>query len=118
MVPQPHNAIVAVTLNCNARCTMCDIWQNDMKDEIGPDVFDRLPASLRDINLSGGEPFLRRDLPEILAAIKSTNSKVRLVISTNGFQPARTKEMLPALRRADPKLAVRVSIDGLDGTHD
>src|SRR5262249_10339172 len=29
-----------------------------------------------------------------------------------------TKEMLPALLRADPKLAVRVSIDGLDGTHD
>ena len=24
MLPQPHNAIVAVTLNCNARCTMCD----------------------------------------------------------------------------------------------
>src|SRR5262245_10372543 len=43
--PQPHNAIVAVTLNCNARCTMCDIWQNDMHGEAGPEVFARLPAS-------------------------------------------------------------------------
>jgi MoaA/NifB/PqqE/SkfB family radical SAM enzyme len=118
MIPQPHNAIVAVTLNCNARCQMCDIWKNDMHGEAAPEVFARLPTSLRDINISGGEPFLRRDLPDILAAIKSTNPRVRLVISTNGFQPARTRELLPAILAADPKVAVRVSIDGLDGTHD
>jgi len=118
MLPQPHNAIVAVTLNCNARCTMCDIWKNDMHGEIPPEVFARLPPSLKDINISGGEPFLRRDLPEILAAIKGTNPKARLVISTNGFQPARAKTMVPELLRADPKLALRVSIDGLNGTHD
>jgi MoaA/NifB/PqqE/SkfB family radical SAM enzyme len=114
----PHNAIVAVTLNCNARCTMCDIWQNDMHGEAGPEVFARLPASLRDVNISGGEPFLRSDLPEILAAIKSTNPRARLVISTNGFQPGKTRKMLPELLRADPALAVRVSIDGMNGTHD
>jgi len=118
MPPQPHNAIVAVTLNCNARCTMCDIWQNDMRGEAEPEVFARLPPSLRDINISGGEPFLRRDLPEILSAIKSTNPRTRLVISTNGFQPAKTAQMLPAILRADPKVAVRVSIDGMNGTHD
>lgn len=116
--PQPRNAIVAVTLNCNARCTMCDIWQNDMHGEVAPEVFGRLPASLRDVNISGGEPFLRRDLPEILAAIKRTNPRARLVISTNGFQPAKTKQMLPAILAADPGVAVRVSIDGMDGTHD
>lgn len=117
-VPQPRNAIVSVTLNCNARCEMCDIWQNDMHDEAAPEVFARLPTSLRDINISGGEPFLRGDLPEILAAIKGANPRTRLVISTNGFQPDKTARMLPALRRADPKLAVRVSIDGMGKTHD
>jgi len=117
-MPEPRNAIVAVTLNCNARCTMCDIWQNDMHGEIPPEVFSRLPPSLRDVNISGGEPFLRSDLPQILAAIKSTNPKARLVISTNGFQPGKTRKMLPALLAADPKLALRVSIDGMNGTHD
>jgi MoaA/NifB/PqqE/SkfB family radical SAM enzyme len=109
---------VAVTLNCNARCEMCDIWQNDMHDEAAPEVFARLPTSLRDVNISGGEPFLRGDLPAILGAIKSTNPQTRLVISTNGFQPAKSEQMLPALLRADPKLAVRVSIDGMGKTHD
>lgn len=118
MLPLPRNAIVAVTLNCNARCTMCDIWKNDMHGEVRPDVFARLPSSLIDVNISGGEPFLRSDLAEILAAIKSTNPRARLVISTNGFQPGKTRQMLPEMLRADPKLAMRVSIDGLDGTHD
>jgi len=118
VIPQPRNAIVAVTLNCNARCTMCDIWQNDMHGEAPAAVFARLPASLRDVNISGGEPFLRSDLPDILAAIKSTNPQARLVISTNGFQPGKTAKMLPDLLKADPKLALRVSIDGMQDTHD
>jgi MoaA/NifB/PqqE/SkfB family radical SAM enzyme len=40
------------------------------------------------------------------------------VISTNGFQPGKTQRMLPALLRADPQLAVRVSIDGMQEAHD
>ena len=55
----PATAIIAVTLNCNARCTMCDIWKNQMKDELRPEEFAKVPSGLRDINLSGGEPFLR-----------------------------------------------------------
>jgi MoaA/NifB/PqqE/SkfB family radical SAM enzyme len=117
-LPQPQNAIVSVTLNCNARCEMCDIWQNDMHNEAAAEVFGRLPTSLRDVNISGGEPFLRSDLPEILEAIKRRNGRTRLVVSTNGFQPGKTERMMPALLEADPGLAVRVSIDGLHETHD
>lgn len=115
---QPHNAILAVTLNCNARCQMCDIWKNDMHNEVAPEVFGRLPTSLRDINISGGEPFLRSDLPEILRVIKEANPKTRLVISTNGFQPAKFKQLLPAILEVDRKVALRVSIDGLGAKHD
>ena len=114
---QPHNAILAVTLNCNARCQMCDIWKNDMHDEVPPEVFARLPTSLRDINISGGEPFLRSDLPQILRIIKETNPHTRLVISTNGFQPGKFGPMLPEILEIDPKVALRVSIDGLGETH-
>lgn len=97
---------------------MCDIWQNDMHDEAPPEIFGRLPGSLRDINISGGEPFLRGDLALILAAIKSRIPKTRLVISTNGFQPGKFRRMLPDILKVDRKVAIRVSIDGLHGTHD
>jgi molybdenum cofactor biosynthesis enzyme MoaA len=66
---EPTAAVVAATLNCNARCTMCDIWRNRVRDELRPEEHAALPASLRDVNLSGGEPFLRDDLAAIVAAI-------------------------------------------------
>ncbi|MFQ5671395.1 MAG: radical SAM protein [Acidobacteriota bacterium] len=115
---EPTSAILAVTLNCNARCTMCDIWQNRMHDEMRPEEYDLLPDSLTDINISGGEPFLREDLPEILAVLHRTCPRARLVISTNGFLPARIHRLVRQALSIIPDLAVRVSIDGLHGMHD
>ena len=40
-----------------------------------------LPSTLRDINISGGEPFLRQDLPEIVATVVKARPKARIVIS-------------------------------------
>jgi MoaA/NifB/PqqE/SkfB family radical SAM enzyme len=114
----PLSAILAVTLNCNARCVMCDIWQNDMHGEVGPEVFRRLPSSLRDINVSGGEPFLRPDLPEIVRNIKIAAPRARLVISTNGFTPGRIERSVREILEVDPGVGLRISIDGYGEKHD
>ena len=114
----PTSAILAVTLNCNARCTMCDIWQNNMTNELKPEEYALLPASLRDINISGGEPFLRKDLPEIISVLKDRCPAARFVISTNGFLPQRIDKLVTRILQDIPSLAVRVSIDGLHETHD
>jgi radical SAM protein with 4Fe4S-binding SPASM domain len=115
---KPSSAVVAVTLNCNARCVMCDIWKQSSAGEMQPTEYLKLPASLREINLSGGEPFLRQDLPEVVAAIRQACPLARLVISTNGFLVDRMQQMAPLLLRLGSALAVRVSIDGLGETHD
>jgi MoaA/NifB/PqqE/SkfB family radical SAM enzyme len=115
---KPTSAIVAVTLRCNARCVMCDIWKQRSAGEIQPREYLKLPASLREINLSGGEPFLRQDLPEVMAAIRQACPQARLVISTNGFLVDRMQQMAPQLLRLGSALAIRVSIDGLRETHD
>ncbi|MHC4491247.1 MAG: radical SAM protein [Planctomycetota bacterium] len=114
----PTTAVVAVTLNCNARCVMCDIWQNRMTGEMRPDEYGALPGSLRDINISGGEPFLRGDLPEIVAVLRRACPRARLVISTNGFQPAKSQRLLREIVRVDPRVGLRVSIDGMGERHD
>lgn len=114
----PTTAIVAVTLNCNARCLMCDIWKQPSTGEMQPAEYLQLPASLREINLTGGEPFLRQDLPEVIAAIRQACPRARLVISTNGLLVDRMQEMAPQLLRQGSAVAVRVSIDGLEETHD
>ena len=83
----PTNAIIAITLNCNSKCTMCDIWKNNIKNELHAKDYLKLPSSLKDINLTGGEPFLRTDIADIIKNIKSACPNARLIINTNGFLP-------------------------------
>lgn len=111
----PRSAVIAVTYKCNSRCTMCDIWKKkDAPPEVEADFFLRLPASLREVNLSGGEPLLRSDLGRIIDNIQHRCRGVRIVISTNGLLPKRTVELLDG----HSEVGVRVSIDGLEEEHD
>src|SRR5438093_9153719 len=89
----PRSAVVAVTMACQSRCTMCDIWQYGRGSELRPEDYSRLPASLREVNISGGEPFLRKDLPDIVRVIRARCPKARIVISTNALMPARIEQM-------------------------
>ncbi len=114
----PKHAIIAVTLNCNSRCIMCDIWKNRITNELLPQEFLKIPPSLVDINITGGEPFLRKDLVEIIANMKKAAPKARLVMISNGFMPHRAAEDLPKIHTIDPKFAFRVSIDGIGKAHD
>ncbi len=114
----PKEAIVAVTLNCNARCVMCNIWQNRIPNEVKPDFYTRLPPTLKDINITGGEPFLRADLPEVLRVIHKQCPNARLLINTNGYLKKRINDMIPEIYKDNPNIALRVSLDGFAHTHD
>ncbi len=112
----PIGCVAAVTYRCNARCGMCDIWKqpSDIDREMTPADYEWLPRSLRSVNLSGGEPFLREDLPEIAATVAGTCPRARIVISTNGLMPERTEHAM----RSMPGVAVRVSVDAAGPAHD
>ena len=114
----PTHAIIAVTLNCNSHCTMCDIWKNKTRNELSASEFLKLPSSLLDINITGGEPFLRPDLPDIIKNIKHASPKAHLILNTNGFLPDLIKSHIPILLKIDPNFAFRVSLDGWTDTHD
>ena len=115
---QPTNAIIAVTLRCNARCKMCDVWRIKVNGEVKPSFYERLPSGLRDINVTGGEPFLREDLPEVIEVIYNVCNSPRIVISTNGLLTKRIERSIKRIIKVDPKIAVRVSIDGIGREHD
>ncbi len=112
----PIGCVAAVTYRCNARCGMCDIWKqpSDVEREMRPEEYAWLPRSLTSVNLSGGEPFLRDDLPEIAAVVAKACPRARIVISTNGLMPERTE----AAMRSMPGVAVRVSVDAVGPLHD
>ena len=110
--------VLAVTYRCNSRCRMCSIWQiKDHEGEITIADLDNLPLSLENLNLSGGEPFLRDDLPELVAHLKKTRPNLRLTISSNGFATNLILEKMKEIIKFDSEITVAISLDGVEEAH-
>ena len=107
-----HGSII-VTYRCNARCNMCEAWNHPtrLSEEVGIDVIKKLPDMFF-CNVTGGEPFVREDLPEIIEVLRKKSRRV--VISTNGCFTDR----IIALSKKYPDIGVRISIEGLPKTND
>lgn len=107
-----HGSII-VTYRCNARCNMCDVWKFPTKpsNEIGLDVIRKLPY-MYFTNVTGGEPFVRQDLPEIIAELRKKTK--RIVISTNGYFTHRIIDLC----KKYPGLGIRISIEGMEQSND
>jgi radical SAM protein with 4Fe4S-binding SPASM domain len=114
----PREAVIAVTYRCNARCKMCGIWRSETTDELAPKEYLKLPRSLRSINITGGEPFLRKDLVDVVRAIHQILPHARFVFSTNGFRTDDILAKVGEIASFHGKVGVGVSIDGLEATHD
>jgi len=112
------DATVAVTHKCNSKCIMCNIWKEKSENELVPADFLKLPAGLEDINVTGGEAFLRKDLLEIIENLTSLSPKVRLIISSNGFLTDRIIDYMQQARKINPKSCIGISLDGIDQMHD
>jgi Fe-coproporphyrin III synthase len=107
-------ALIAVTYRCNAKCHMCNIWKNQskVKEEITVEDIKKLPGGLKFANITGGEPFLREDIEEIIKVVLKKTK--RLVISTNGY----FTDKIIKIAKKYPKIGIRVSIEGLPAAND
>ncbi|MDR1632165.1 MAG: radical SAM protein [Dysgonamonadaceae bacterium] len=101
------------TFRCNAKCNMCNIWQHQTQsgEEIAHTYYEKLPAGLR-INITGGEPTLRKDIDDIFRILYPKASLLEL--STNGFY---TKKIVD-LANKYPDILIRVSLEGLPSQND
>lgn len=108
------DAAIILTYRCNARCRMCNTWQYPTKisEEFKPDLLRKLPDGLGRVNLTGGEPLLRKDIDEIVDIMAPKAH--RLEISTNGYFTDRLVE----IGRRHPEITVRISIEGLQQVND
>jgi MoaA/NifB/PqqE/SkfB family radical SAM enzyme len=97
---------------------MCNIWQVKDHDDCLPDHYRVIPTSLRHINISGGEPFLRSDLPDIVRVVAERNPQAHILVSSNGFQPSRTVDSVRRMLQYHKRLGVGISIDGIGAMHD
>lgn len=105
---------VISTFRCNSKCQMCYIWKNptEPKEEVSLETLSKLPGGFDNLNVSGGEPTLRKDLGEIIDIVYP---KARITeISSNGLHPER---LVPIIKKY-PNIKVRFSLEGDRETSD
>jgi len=118
--------ILFVTSRCNARCKMCFNWAA-LENPASADLtlaeiqaLSRTTPDLVQLTLSGGEPFLRDDLVEIIAAFHQNTGIRQITLPTNALLTDRIAAAVEAILDSFPRLAVNLdlSIDGVGAEHD
>jgi MoaA/NifB/PqqE/SkfB family radical SAM enzyme len=112
---------------CNAECQMCNIWKQMPERVVSPDELreileDNLFTELNYVGVSGGEPTLRSDLPELYEAIATARPDVSTGIITNGLVPDvvidRVEKSGYVCADHGVDFGVMVSLDGVGEVHD
>jgi len=109
-----------ITRRCNLKCIHCyahakdQVFDNELTTEEGKNLIDDLSQfKVPVLLLSGGEPTIREDLPDLAAY--AIGKGMRAVISTNGTLI--TQQMARVLK--DIGLSyVGISLDGMEKIHD
>jgi MoaA/NifB/PqqE/SkfB family radical SAM enzyme len=122
----PTELIYFVTNRCNFRCNHCfNKGLGAGKEDLTLSELERVLQSLKGarvytLSISGGEPFLRNDLPEIISLFSKYCGTFMFMIPTNGYMTDRIVSMVQKISEQNPKAAFRVniSLDGLAEQHD
>ncbi len=125
--PQPINVTFSITRRCQSRCRTCYIWKHDEGNDLDLQMIERLFRSIGwtyFFNVSGGEPYLRDDLPEIIGLACRHMHPAVIHIPTNGLAPDKieslTRESLEIIEKEAPGtvLTIKPSFDGIGKMHD
>jgi radical SAM protein with 4Fe4S-binding SPASM domain len=111
----PRSAYLHVTQRCNLNCVGCysfDDYRNTLLDptfeQLTKAISELAKVGVKSLVISGGEPFLREDLPELLAYAKTVKDIETITVATNGTRISRE-----ALERLAPLVSrISVSFDG------
>ncbi len=130
---RPQALTLEVTHDCVARCVMCNIWK------IPPDVpnltvaqwmellSSELFADVRELDITGGEPFIRDDLIDLfngISQLKQKNLKAlrSVIVPTNGLLTGRVlstvERILPTIQKNGIELVMVCSLDAVGELHD
>ncbi len=126
---KPLSLTVSITQKCNSKCKTCNIWKDPRNDrpsaELSLDEYEKIFSSIGHsviwYTLSGGEPFLRRDIVEIARLIVKHSDPKVMIIPTNGLlgkKIVQATEGILNILSPHTTLIVNVSLDGIGKNHD
>ena len=127
----PLKVTLGVTYVCNHRCKLCGVWKiyrddsSKRKLELELEDYQRMFLELREsllyLDITGGEPFVRKDLPEVLMSAFSACPRLSTVTTTtNGMSPDKVLSAVDRLTGQCTKtnFSIGVSLDGKEPYHD
>lgn len=129
----PLNFTFSVTNKCQSRCLSCNIWEvyrkepEKLKEELTLDEVEKIFQSVGPIyffNISGGCPFLRKDLPDIVELACRYLKPSVIHIPTNALAVERTltdtEKILNIMSSYNPAMTLQMkpSFDGVGDVHD
>lgn len=130
-LPRPFLLTFVVTRRCNSHCRMCNIWREKDSPFLSLDqiqhIFGKDDFSfIRQVALTGGEPTLRSDLPDLFEIVRAACPNLEHVeMATSGLNTRRAldyvERMLESIERAPGRInrfTVQVSLDGIGDMHD
>ena len=117
-VPSPPFLILFINSICNMKCEHCFYWQqlnspDDLTFEEMVSLSEQL-GPIENLNLSGGEPFLRKEFAEICKQFVRHNGVKEIYVPTNGYFTEKTITQVRATLE-EPSLRLFVAEISLDG---
>jgi MoaA/NifB/PqqE/SkfB family radical SAM enzyme len=123
-LPSPPFLVLFINSICNMKCEHCFYWTSlNKKDDLSKDEIFALSRSLghiENLNLSGGEPFIRKEFGEICRQFIQHNGVKQIYVPTNGYYTDKTiKAITEVLKEPALDLFVaEISLDGMPEFHD
>jgi len=113
--------IYFVTTKCPLRCSHC-FYNKELNANIHEltleevkKIINKLP-NLDSVQISGGEPFTRKDLPQIVSAFAECGVK-HIGIPTNGFLTEKVIAAAKEIKEMKLPVSITISLDGFEETH-
>jgi len=119
----PPFLIVFMNSICNLTCEHCFYWRSlNKRDDLSYEELEKLSLELgafENLNLSGGEPFIRQDFAKVCRLFVDNNGVQQIYVPTSGFFTDRTETQIRELLQARSlRLFVcEISLDGMPEYH-
>lgn len=100
---------------CNQRCSYCDLSSKGITENTEADVdyiewvIQSVPTNNLVIGLSGGEPGLIANLPDVVAKVQSMNNVERVQIMSNGLVRINFPELVALVNRYNEHLVNQIN---------
>lgn len=119
----PPFMIVFINSICNLTCEHCFYWKElNKRNDLTFEEFEKLSNELgefENLNLSGGEPFIRKEFADICELFINNNNVRKIYVPTNGYFTDRTESALRQLMKSRTLdlFVCEISLDGMPEYH-